>query len=84
MNLQVANFQRYEHVPGSSKEPEPLPSTSAMSGVVACLPSPLADDPSALPSPISFQLIPRSREDVSDRTLSVLLLGLINSERALD
>ena len=53
MNLQVANFQRYERVSGSSKEPEPLPSTSARSGIVACLPSPIADDPSALPSPTS-------------------------------
>ena len=74
MNLQVANFQRYERVSGSSKEPEPLPSTSARSGIVACLPSPIADDPSALPSPISFHLIPRSPEDVSDRPPSVLLL----------
>ena len=29
MNIQVANFQRDERVSASSKEPEPLPSTSA-------------------------------------------------------
>ena len=30
INLQVVNFQRWEHTFGSSKEPEPLPSTSGM------------------------------------------------------
>ena len=37
----------------SSKEPEPVPSTSGVSEVAACPPSPMADDPSALPSPTS-------------------------------
>ena len=37
----------------SSKEPEPMPSTSGMSDAAACPPSPAADDPSALPSPTS-------------------------------
>ena len=35
----------------SSKEPEPVPSLSGMSGIAACPPSPIADDPSALPAP---------------------------------
>ena len=29
----------------SSKEPEPVPSLSGMSGIAACPPSPIADDP---------------------------------------
>ena len=33
--------------------PEPVPSTSGVSGITACLPSPVADDLSALPSPTS-------------------------------
>ena len=37
----------------SSKEPEPVPSMSGMSEIAACPPSPIADDPSALPSPTS-------------------------------
>ena len=37
----------------SSKEPEPVPSTSGMSETVACPPSPIVDSHSALPSPIS-------------------------------
>ena len=37
----------------SSKEPEPEPSTSGVSEIAACPPSPTADDPSALPSPTS-------------------------------
>ena len=37
----------------SSKEPEPVPSMSGMSKIAACFPSPIADDPSALPFPIS-------------------------------
>ena len=37
----------------SSKEPEPVPSTSGVSEIAACSPSPIADDPSALPSPTS-------------------------------
>ena len=52
-NLQVVNFQRYERSSGSSKEPEPVPSTSGMSEIAACPPSPIADYPSALPSPTS-------------------------------
>ena len=35
----------------SHKEPEPGPSRSGMSGIAACPPSPIAEDPSALPSP---------------------------------
>ena len=49
-NLQVANFQRCECASGSSKEPEPVP---GMSEIATCPPSPIADDPSALPSPTS-------------------------------
>ena len=37
----------------SSKEPEPVPSTSCVSETTACPPSPIAEDPSALPSPTS-------------------------------
>ncbi|XP_057390086.1 tigger transposable element-derived protein 1-like isoform X2 [Balaenoptera acutorostrata] len=37
----------------SSKEPEPVPSTSGVSEIATCPPSPIADDPSALPSPTS-------------------------------
>ena len=37
----------------SSKEPEPVPSTSSVSEIAACPPSPIADDPSALSSPTS-------------------------------
>ena len=37
----------------SSKEPEPVPSPSGMSGIAACPPSPVADDPSLLPAPTS-------------------------------
>ena len=36
-----------------SKEPEPMPSVSGMSEIAACPLSPIADDPSALPSPTS-------------------------------
>ena len=39
----------------SSKEPEPVTSMSGMSDIAACLSSPIADDPSALPSPTSCQ-----------------------------
>ena len=35
----------------SSKEPEPVPSTSGVSAIVTCPPSPIADDPSALHLP---------------------------------
>ena len=38
----------------SSKESEPVPSTSDMSEIAACPPSPFANDPSALPSSTSF------------------------------
>ena len=37
----------------SSKKPEPVPSTSGVSETAACPPSPIADDPSTLPSPTS-------------------------------
>ena len=37
----------------SSEEPEPVPSTSGMSEISACSPTPVADDPLALPSPAS-------------------------------
>ena len=37
----------------SSKEPELVPSTSGVSEIAACPPSPIADNPSALPSPTS-------------------------------
>ena len=43
-------FKRVDRIE-SSKEPEPVPSTSGMSETAACPPSPVADDPSALPSP---------------------------------
>ena len=33
-----------------AKKPEPVPSTSGVSEIVACPPSPIADDPLALPS----------------------------------
>ena len=52
-NLQVVNFQRCERASGSSKEPEPLPSMSGVSDTAACPPSPIADNPSAVPSPTS-------------------------------
>ena len=53
MKLQVVNFQRCKRASGSSKEPEPLPSTSGMSEIAAWPLSPIADNPSALPSPTS-------------------------------
>ena len=37
----------------SSKEPESVPSAPGMSETAACPPSPIADDPSVLPSPTS-------------------------------
>ena len=52
-NLQTANFERYECASSSSKEPEPMPSASGVSELLACPPSPVADGPSALPSPTS-------------------------------
>ena len=45
-------FKREDRIE-SSKEPEPVPSTSGVSEIAACPPSPIADDPSALPSPTS-------------------------------
>ena len=45
-------FKRADRIE-SSKEPEPVPSTSCVSDTVACPPSPpIADDPSALLSPL--------------------------------
>ena len=52
-NLHGVNFQRCERASGSWKEPEPVLSTSSMSEIAACPLSPIADDPSALPPPIS-------------------------------
>ena len=45
-------FKRVDRIE-SSKEPGPVPSTSGLSEIAACPPSPIADDPSALPSPTS-------------------------------
>ena len=45
-------FKRVDRIE-SSKEPEPVPSTSGVSETGAYPPSPIADDPSALPSPTS-------------------------------
>ena len=45
-------FKRVDRIK-SSKEPEPVPSTSGVSDIAACPLSPIADDPSALPSPTS-------------------------------
>ena len=53
MNLQVVNSQGYEHVSLSSKEPEPVSSTSGMSEIGACPPLLIADATSALPFSIS-------------------------------
>ena len=38
----------------SSKEPEPVPLMSGMREIADCPPSPVVDDPSALPSPPIF------------------------------
>ncbi|KAJ8792345.1 hypothetical protein J1605_019901 [Eschrichtius robustus] len=43
-------FKRVDRIE-SSKEPEPVPSGSGVSEIAACSPSPIAEDPSALPSP---------------------------------
>ena len=51
MNFHIVNFQRCECASGSSKESEPVPTMSGMSKIAACPPSPIADDPAALPSP---------------------------------
>ncbi|XP_054942657.1 tigger transposable element-derived protein 1-like isoform X1 [Physeter macrocephalus] len=45
-------FRRADRIE-SSKEPEPVPSMSGMSAIASCPPYPVADDPSALPSPTS-------------------------------
>ena len=45
-------FKRVDGIE-SSKEQEPVPSTSGVSETAACPPSPLPDDHSALPSPTS-------------------------------
>ena len=45
-------FKRVDRIK-SSKEPEPVPSTSGMSEIAACPLSPTADNPSPLPSPTS-------------------------------
>ena len=45
-------FKRVDRIE-SSKEPETVPSTSGVSEIAACPPSPIADDPSPLPSPTS-------------------------------
>ena len=45
-------FKRVDRME-SSKEPEPVPSQSGMGEIAACPPSPIADSPSALPSPTS-------------------------------
>ena len=45
-------FKRVDGIE-SSTEPEPVPSMSGMSETAACPLSPIADDPSALPSPTS-------------------------------
>ena len=45
-------FKRVDRIE-SSKELESVPSTSDVSEIAACPPSPIADDPSALPSPTS-------------------------------
>ena len=47
------SFQRCEHASGSSMDPEPGPSMSDVSEVAACPPSPIAEDPPALPFPTS-------------------------------
>ena len=52
-------FKRVDGIE-SSKEPEPVPSTSGVHELAACPPSPIADDPSALPSPTSSS--PRSTQ----------------------
>ena len=45
-------FKRVDRIE-SSKESEPVPSTSGVSEIAACPSSPIADDPSSLPSPTS-------------------------------
>ena len=43
-------FKRVDRIE-SSEESEPVPSTSGVGEIAACPPSPIADNPSALPSP---------------------------------
>ena len=45
-------FKRVDRIE-CNKKPEPVPSMSGVSAIAACPPSPIADDPSALPSPTS-------------------------------
>ena len=45
-------FKRVDRIK-FSKEPEPVPSTLGMNEIEVCPSSPIADDPSALPSPTS-------------------------------
>ena len=45
-------FKRVDSIE-SCKEPEPVPSMSGVRDIAACPPSPIADDPLALPSPAS-------------------------------
>ena len=45
-------FKRVDRIK-FSKEPEPVPSTLGMNEIKVCPSSPIADDPSALPSPTS-------------------------------
>ena len=45
-------FKRVDRIE-SSKEPDPVPSTSGVGEIAACPPSPIADDLSALPPPTS-------------------------------
>ena len=45
-------FKRVDRIE-SNKEPEPVPSRSGVSEIAACPPSPIADNPSPLPSPTS-------------------------------
>ena len=45
-------FKRVDRIK-SSQEPETVPSMSGVSEIAACPPSPIADNPSALPSPTS-------------------------------
>ena len=45
-------FKRVDRIE-SSREPEPVPSMSGVSEIAVCPPSPIADDPSALPPPAS-------------------------------
>ena len=53
-------FKRVDRIE-SSKKPEPVPSTSGVSELAACPLSPIAGDPSALPSPTSS---PRSSQQL--------------------